>query len=182
MELLIGAGASRRKKLKRDSDEWSWAALTTLDINPDTDPDVIHDLRDLPLPFGNNTFDEVHAYEVLEHTGQQGDWRFFFEQWSEFWRVLKPGGLFLGTSPAPGSAWVWGDPGHSRAMTKEGFIFLNQLEYESQIDGKDKTPMSDYRFVYAADFQPLHLEYQGETFTYVLQAVKPSRAAALTLR
>ena len=99
MELLIGAGANHRKRLFTKG-KGEWTCLVTLDINQDHHPDVVHDLTKLPLPFDDDSFDEIHAYEVLEHTGQQGDWRFFFDQWSDFWRLLKPGGIFCGTSPA----------------------------------------------------------------------------------
>lgn len=170
-ELLIGAGSRHAKRLSwNDRDEWT--DLVTLDINADHKPDVVHDLTLLPLPFADNTFDEIHAYEVLEHTGQQGDWRFFFAQWSEFWRILKPGGLFLGTSPAYRSTWAWGDPGHTRIIQEESFVFLHQPSYTAQVG---KSPMTDYRFVYEADFEPLALNTGKDTFQYVLQAVKPSR-------
>lgn len=168
-ELLIGAGASRIKKVC-PVDQPDWADLTTLDINPDHEPDVLHDLEDLPLPFADDSFDEIHAYEVLEHTGRQGDWRFFFDQWSEFWRILKPDGFFCGTSPMRSSEWAWGDPGHTRIVSKENFIFLSQREYEVQVG---RTPMTDYRFVYKADFQPVHLKFSDSgAFVYVLQAIK----------
>jgi SAM-dependent methyltransferase len=171
MELLLGAGANHKKKLAL-MDKPDWEKLVTLDINPDHKPDILHDLTKFPYPFEENTFDEIHAYEVMEHTGQQGDFRFFFDQWNEIYRILKPGGFFAGTSPDHNSKWAWGDPGHTRIVGRECLVFLNQLQYEEQVG---KTPMSDYRWIYKADFEPMHLETSGETFVYVLQAVKPSR-------
>jgi SAM-dependent methyltransferase len=135
-------------------------------------PDVVHDLAELPLPFGDDRFDEIHAYDVMEHVGAQGDWRFFFAQWSDFWRLLKPGGVFCGISPGPASAWAWGDPGHTRIISPECLIFLSQPNY-AQVGA---SPMTDYRFCYAADFEVVHavLEPTGQ-FHYVLQVVKPAR-------
>lgn len=152
--------------------ELKWHDLITLDMNADHDPDVVHDLSDIPLPFPDSSMDEIHAYEVMEHVGRQGDWRFFFRQWSDFWRILKPGGFFCGTSPMPTSTWAWGDPGHTRIVSRESFVFLNQPQYDKQIG---LTPMSDYRFCYQADFEPEHLEDRGGTFIYILRAIKPSR-------
>ena len=171
MELLIGAGARREKNVKMKDDP-GWVRLVTLDINPDHHPDVVHDLTVFPYPFEDDTFDEIHAYEVMEHVGQQGDYRFFFRQWEELWRILKPGGVFAGTSPTASSGWAWGDPGHTRIVSPQCLVFLDQNEYQSQIG---KTPMSDYRWIYDADFERVHLDANGETFVYVLRAIKPSR-------
>lgn len=171
MELLLGAGSRRVKQLVWQGRS-DWAALTTLDINADHKPDVVHDLTVLPLPFADNTFDEIHGYEIFEHLGRQGDWRSFFAEFSEFWRILKPDGVLLGTSPGPQSNWAWGDPGHTRVMSPEMFTFLVQPQYTAQIG---VTPMTDYRFVYKADFEPRLLHIEGGQFSYILQAVKPSR-------
>jgi hypothetical protein len=170
-ELLIGCGSSRVKKLAPRDKEWS--GLVTLDINPAHKPDVVHDLEEMPLPFEENAFSEIHAYEVLEHTGRQGDWRFFFRQWSEFWRLLEPDGLFCGSVPLPTSKWAWGDPSHTRLITAEQFVFLDQTNY-AQVG---KTAMSDFRFVYQADFALEGTIERGESLYFVLRAVKPSRIA-----
>jgi SAM-dependent methyltransferase len=170
-ELLIGCGGKRKKHLTWN-DKAEWDGLVTLDINPDHEPDVVHDLTALPLPFADNQFDEIHAYEVLEHTGQQGDWRFFFAQFAEFYRILKPGGKLFGSSPAAMSKWAWGDPGHTRVMSEELFIFLHQPSYTAQVG---VTPMSDYRFVFQGDFDPLMFDTSGGQFFYIIEAVKPSR-------
>ncbi len=78
-ELVIGCGNSRVRILNEDNDE-EFQNPTFVDIDPDCKPDKIWDLETLPLPFEDNEFDEIHAYEVFEHTGQQGDYEFFFEQ------------------------------------------------------------------------------------------------------
>jgi len=173
-ELLLGAGRNLAKKITVGG-ESEWANLTTLDINPDHMPDIMADLEHLPYDWAaDDSYDEIHAYEVMEHLGKQGDWRFFFAQWSEFWRMLKPGGFFAGTCPARDSVWAWGDPSHSRVIQPESLVFLCQPKY-AQVG---ITPMSDFRHVYKADFEIIHAEIKDDTFVYVLQAVKPSRVSA----
>lgn len=176
-ELLIGCG-NHREKLVATPNGKDWSELTTLDLDPNCGADVEWDLMRLPLPFAGGDFDEIHAYHTLEHTGAQGDYRWFFAQWSEFWRLLKPDGLFVGIVPAPGSPWVFGDPGHTRFLPPEVFTFLDQEEYTKQVG---VTAFADYRYVYRADFKLVHREIRdpGESgqLIFVLQAVKPSRIA-----
>jgi len=176
MELLIGCGSSRDKRMgltaSKDEDP-GWSDLVTLDNVESHQPDVVWDLNDMPWPFEDDTFDEVHAYEVLEHLGQQGDAVSFFATFSEIWRVLKPEGHLLGTCPAPGSPWVWGDPSHTRAILPETFIFLSQKQYKEQVG---ITSMSDFRHIYNADFEPVNLTVEGYSFSFVLQALKGDAA------
>jgi SAM-dependent methyltransferase len=114
-------------------------------------------------------YDEIHAYEVLEHCGSQGDYRLFFAQFSEFWRILKPGGLFFATCPAWHSPWAWGDPSHSRVLTAGTLAFLSQEQYAKQVG---VTPMSDFRSIYKADFEPVMVDESTESLLFVLRAVK----------
>lgn len=173
MELLIGAGSRREKILYMPGESADWDHLVTLDINPDHNPDVVWDLNNRPLPFEDNTFDSIRAFEVLEHLGQQGDWRGFFSEWSEWWRILRPGGYMIGTSPHWASPWCWGDPGHTRVISSECLTFLCQPQYDEQVG---KTPMTDYRFCYQADFDFIHSQvHENGTYSYGLKAVKPSR-------
>ncbi len=93
--------------LAMDPHAGAWDKLVTLDHNPDAKPDVLHDLESLPYPFESASFDAIHAYEVLEHTGRQGDWRFFFAQFSELWRLLRPGGYLVASTPLATSPWAF---------------------------------------------------------------------------
>lgn len=167
-QLLIGCGRDRRKKMAVPGRE-DWDGLVTLDLNEEHDPDVVHDLEDLPYPFGDEEFSEIHAYEVLEHVGRQGDYRFFFAQWHEFWRLLEDGGLFLGTVPLPASPWAWGDPSHTRVLPRECLIFLDQDQY-GQIG---ETPMTDFRTLWKGDFKTVHTQDTAHHLLFVLKAVKP---------
>ena len=165
--LLIGCGNSRKNK--RGGGTFDKLTTVTLDIDPNCQPDVTWDLEKLPLPFDDNYFDSIHAYDVLEHTGQQGDYKFFFAQFSEFWRILKPGGILCGEVPGYNCLGSWGDPSHKRIINEMTLVFLSQKQYEIQVG---KTPMSDYRYLYKADFDIIHSEPGKDKFVYALKAVK----------
>ena len=144
--------------------------IVRLDINPDVKPDVIWDLRKHPLPFSDNEFDEIHAYHILEHLAQQGDYEFFFAEFNEYYRILKPGGGFYGVVPKIDSKWAWGDPGHTRVFPKEYFIFLNKYYYDNQAND---SAHSDYRYIYNSNFQTIFIdEKHDNAMAFILVAVK----------
>lgn len=168
-ELLIGCGNSKKKRLTFEGIPQEFSGeLVTLDFDDSCNPDVLHDLNQLPYPFPDNHFDEIHAYEVLEHCGRQGDWRFFFNQFYEFWRILKPDGYFVATVPAWDQGWAWGDPGHTRIIAAESLIFLSKKQY-SQIG---KTSMTDYRKWWNGDFDVIGQQESEASFGFVLKAIK----------
>jgi SAM-dependent methyltransferase len=177
-ELLIGCGPNRDRRIAVGGRD-SWSKLVTLDWNLEHKPDVRHDLEVLPYPFADDTFDEVHAYEVLEHIGQQGDFLTFFAQFSELWRILKPGGVLAATCPSWASMWAWGDPSHRRVLTTGSLVFLDQAQYVRQVDGVggERTSMSDFRQWYRADFRaiPGTVSEDRNSLVFQLEAVKPSR-------
>ncbi len=183
-ELLLGCGSTRDRRLQVLAGQTGWENLTTLDMNAGHKPDVVFDLEGLGLgptgtgrghplakrlPFDDDTFDEIHGYELFEHTGQQGDWRAFFAEFSEYWRVLKPGGFLCGICPSHRSMWAWGDPSHRRVITSGTLVFLSQSQYERQVG---KTPMSDFRPWYKADFETVFCEEDDEKLAFVLRAIK----------
>src|SRR3546814_2447416 len=90
MELLIGCGNNRARKL--GFAQAGWSNLVTMDHDPNCGADIVHDLDVMPWPVESDVFDEVHAYEVLEHLGSQGDFRSFFAHFGEIYRALKVGG------------------------------------------------------------------------------------------
>ncbi len=186
-ELLIGCGNNLTKKVIRDGTGKEWKNLTTLDIDRRCKADVYHDLCVLPYPFVSDTFDEIHAYEVLEHTGQQGDYLFFFSQFEEFWRILKPGGVLFATVPAEmirtetseglafsPNVWLWGDPGHTRIINPGSLHFLSQKNYDAEVG---QTAMTDYRWCYKGDFTLGFIKHTQYSMIFGLTAVKPAFTA-----
>jgi len=179
-------GTSYRKKMRVFGTSDRWERLTTLDINPLVDPDLWCDLSethwaakergsDQFCELKSDFWDEIHAYEVLEHLGQQGDAFSFFAHFSEIYRLLKPGGHLCATVPSKRSGFFWGDPSHRRAILEESLIFLDQGEYIRQCDSDSPTGMSDFRGIYKGDFKLVDRNDNGATFFFILQAVKPSR-------
>lgn len=167
---------------------WWAAPRDPMGDEPGIGPDIriLKDSTPILPPYGvlhelvSDYWDEIHAYEVLEHLGRQGDAHAFFAQMSEIWRLLKPGGFLVAEVPSRFSGNLWGDPGHSRAIVEETLVFLDQSQYALQCDGpeRSRTPMSDYRNIYRCDFRCTDHHDNRSHLLFVLQAVKPSRWVA----
>ena len=185
-ELLLGCGHKKDKRIIAPGTPRTWQNMTSVDCNDACDPDVRANLdtvewvatwqrepnRGAMYSWSDNTYDEVHAYEVLEHLGQQGNHYSFFAFMENVWNVLKPEGVFCATTPSRFSPWLWGDPGHRRAILPETLIFLDRAEYSRQLG---RTAMSDYRKDWRGDFRILHSQDDKITHSFILQAIKPVR-------
>jgi SAM-dependent methyltransferase len=165
--LLLGAGNNRKLKLGVGM-EPPPETIVTLDMDAASNPDILWDLEAQPWPVYANEFDQVHAYEVLEHLGQQGDWRGFFDDFAEIYRVLKPGGYLVFSCPLPHSVWAWSDPGHTRIISLESLTFLDQENY-AQVG---TTPMTDYRGYWKGNLKLVGHQKTEHNLFAILQAVK----------
>jgi len=94
MRLNLGCG---RKPL---------AEAVNLDISPVVGADVVHDLNTTPWPFASDTFDEVHAYDVLEHVQD------VVKALEEIHRICRPGAVLHATVPHFSSANAFTDVTH----------------------------------------------------------------------
>jgi len=164
--LLLGAGSRPVKQIFLPGHEAWDGELIRLDYNKDHNPDIVADLEILPYDWAKDEeYDEMHAYEVLEHTGQQGDWKFFFAQFSEFHRILKPRGKIYATVPRWDGLWAWGDPSHKRVINRGSLTFLSQDNYKHV----GQSSMSDFRFCYKADFAFTWEACDDTVFKFVLE-------------
>lgn len=170
--LIIGAGSSKVLRAPTPLAHLE-PTITTLDIEPRHKPDIVWDLNDCPWPAYDDTYDEIHAYEVLEHLGQQGDAKAFFAHFGEVYRILKPGGYLAGSVPCWDALWAWGDPSHRRIINEGSFTFLDQTQYAKQVG---VTAMTDFRSIWKGDFEAEALQRQGEQLYFLLRAHKPARA------
>ena len=168
--LLIGCGT--RRTLDFDATPHRPYVLTTVDIIDSHKPDVVWDLDVAPWPLEDNCYDEVHGYEILEHLGQQGHAYSFFETFAEIYRVLKPGGMMVGSCPSWDGKWGWGDPSHKRIINDGTLVFLDQNEYKRQVG---HTAMTDFRSIWHGDFEGIEFMYGNGQFFFRLRAIKPSR-------
>ena len=141
--LMLGAGTSRVARCifaptSAPEEETEWVTLDHY-----VPADIDFNLWDLEtgsdLPGG--PYDEIHAYEVLEHFGTQGDFMGLFRTFNALHRALKPGGYLIGSSPSWNGFWAWQDPGHCRIIGPGVLSFLEKKHY----DQLGKTTSSDYR-------------------------------------
>lgn len=91
---------------------------TNLDLAPLPGVDVVHDLDDLPLPFGDASFDYIECHDILEHVRELPD------VMRELNRITAPGGRIHVTGPHF-TSYTWPtDPTHRRAFAINTFEFF----------------------------------------------------------
>jgi SAM-dependent methyltransferase len=103
MKLNIGCGRVHRE------------GAVNLDISPDVGADVVHDLNTLPWPFQDGQFEQIYAYDVLEHVNDVP------RVLEEIHRVSQPGALLHVTVPHFSSANAFTDLTHRHYFSWRSF-------------------------------------------------------------
>lgn len=117
--LDLGCGLSIRNPFNLDE-------IYGLDIRKRQEENVrACDLAVEPIPFPDNFFDCVSAFDFIEHIPRilyLPHRRFpFIELMNEVYRVLKIDGVFLSVTPAFPQEAAWRDPTHVNIITEQTF-------------------------------------------------------------
>lgn len=89
-----------------------------VDANERCHPDVVHDLNCRPWPFGDNSFDEVLAYDVLEHLVDVP------AVMDEIHRVSQAKAIVRITTPHFSCANAFTDPTHRHQLGLKSFDYF----------------------------------------------------------
>jgi SAM-dependent methyltransferase len=94
-----------------------------------------------PIPFADDHFDSVSAYDFIEHVPRlvalpQGGTRLpFVELMNEVWRVLRPGGRFYAVTPAWPKAEAFVDPTHVNIITERTHRYFCEPDVGADVYG-----------------------------------------------
>ena len=110
------------------------------------------DLAIEPIPYANEYFDYVTAYDFLEHIPRLlyvPQRRYpFVELMSEIFRVMKVGGKFLSSTPAFPHSAAFQDPTHVNIITPDTFYeyFDDQKTWAKQYGFKGAFHINEMRY------------------------------------
>jgi SAM-dependent methyltransferase len=95
-----------------------------------------------PIPFEENSFDSVSAFDFLEHVPRigvdyaNGITRFpFIDLMNEIWRVLKPDGMLYAVTPAYPDEKAFRDPTHVNVITKKTHRYFTEPDIMGRMYG-----------------------------------------------
>lgn len=101
-----------------------------VDLVAETGPDVVHNLNRIPWPFPDNSFDQVHAYDVVEHLDD------VIATVQEIHRVCRPGAVVHITVPHFSCANAFRDPTHQHYFSALSFHYFtgeNQFAFYTSV-------------------------------------------------
>ena len=97
------------------------------------------DLTVEPIPFEDNAFDFITAFDIIEHIPKviyAPNRRFpSVELMNEIWRTLKPNGYFLSHTPVYPYSAIFGDPTHVSVLTHETFGYFDDVSRNAAMYG-----------------------------------------------
>jgi SAM-dependent methyltransferase len=106
--LNLGSGAKRLD------------GAVNLDVTSATGPDVVHNLNQYPWPFGDNRFDTLTAFDVVEHLDD------IVAAMSEIHRICTPGAMVHLTVPHFSSDGAYTDPTHRHYFGAFTFHYFSE--------------------------------------------------------
>jgi SAM-dependent methyltransferase len=117
-------------------------AAVNVDLVPETNPDVVHDLDHFPWPFADGRFHEVWAYDVLEHLDD------LVAVMEEVHRVCGPGALVRITVPHFSCANAFTDITHRHHFGWSSFHYFtgeNEFAFYSRARFRRRTTQLVFR-------------------------------------
>ncbi|MFZ2956804.1 MAG: methyltransferase domain-containing protein [Candidatus Ozemobacteraceae bacterium] len=156
--LDLGCGTNPRNPFNADE-------IFGIDVREDLELGIkCADLVVEPIPFEDDSFEYVSAYDFLEHIPRivyvPKRRNAFVELMNEIHRVLKIGGLFLSFTPAYPHAEAFQDPTHVNIIT--------EMTFRAYFDNVNRWA-SNYGFKGA--FQIRTQEWRGPHLLVVIQKV-----------
>ena len=94
-----------------------------------------------PIPFEDNFFSSVSAYDFLEHmprllsNGVDSTRSPFIALMNEIWRVLEPNGRFYAVTPAYPRIEAFSDPTHVNIITEETHLYFTEPQVWAKMYG-----------------------------------------------
>lgn len=127
-----------------------------IDIAPDSDADIVHDLMQFPWPIDTSSVKEASCSHFVEHIphyrpewkGVDGWWLFF----DELWRVMKKGGIVNILHPYVMSGRAFWDPTHVRFIHEATWYYLDP-------EWRDMQKLDHYPTI--ANFEVLNINGNG---------------------
>ena len=113
-----------------------------IDINPDSDADVLHDLNQIPYPYNDNTFDMIICDNCLEHLEE------VVPIMEELHRIAKASATVRIIVPFYASRYAHTDPTHRH--------FFGWRSFDYFVPG---TPFREFRYS-RITFEIISVEYQ----------------------
>ena len=128
-----------------------------VDVNPDSDADVIADLDRSPYPFADNSFDQIYCDGIIEHLTD------VVAVMEELHRIAKPGARIIIITPYFTSVDAFSDPTHKHYFSARSFdYFTNDFPeysfYSSEARfAKRKVEISFWSLPRLGGIHPQHL-------------------------
>ena len=95
------------------------AGAVNLDRTPASNPDVVHDLDVTPWPFADNRFDQVYAFDVIEHLAD------VVAAMEELHRICRNGASIEISVPHFSSGNAFTDPTHRHFFSRFSFDYFD---------------------------------------------------------
>ena len=123
VKTLLPHELRRREALNLGCGRKRVEGAVNLDVTPDTNPDIVHDLNRRPWPFPDGHFREVLAYDVIEHLED------VLGAFEEIHRVSREGAIVRVVVPHFSSGNAYTDPTHRRFF---GYFTLDCFTEDDQ--------------------------------------------------